>query len=220
MLTMALRDVTRRIPHADPVAMELLTDGPELPAPEQLGAFPKPGDGGNLGFFGLDIALVTKAIPVIQGIIRGVQGGAYSGDPVAAVWMALPASAINARVGADGWWYDISTGAKLSHEEAAQRQQQVVAKSIGAHVGPDGWWYDDRTNQQLSHQDAINRYDALVKAGSPMVGAPTTTPKTQPMIGAPGTQVAGVSKSMLYAGAALAALFVLPAMLGKRRRSA
>lgn len=217
MLTLQFRDVTRRIPHADPVAMELLS-APVTPN-DQLGSFPRASQPQGLGFWVEAASFVTKAVPIIQGIIRNVQGGGgVSNDPVSAVWMALPASAVNARVGADGWWYDITTGQRLSHEEAALRQQQVVAGSISAHVGDDGWWYDNRTNQQLTHQDAMNRYDALVKQGRPMIGAPTSPAPTQPMSGAPGAPlVAGLSSTALV-GLGVAALFVLPAILGKRRK--
>ena len=147
------------------------------PIASQYGAGLSGMDGG-LGIFGIDDAIIAAAIPAIVQAIGGVKAkGAAVSDPVSAVWQALPASAVNARVGSDGWWYDLSDGHQLSHAEAAQRQQQVVAASIYATVGANGWWLDTTDGHQLSHAEAWTRYQYLESGRDPRT-APRTADST------------------------------------------
>lgn len=161
---------TRATPFADPIAMDLL-EGQAQPARAlaALGAFPSQR---GLGF-AFSIPMLTRAIPTIVGLIRQVQGQGQSvTDPVSAVWRRLPASAVNARVGPENWWYDLTDGRRLTNEEAALRQQEVVAASIGAHVGDEGWWIDNATNQTLNHAEAWRRYQALSGSNGTMAHNP------------------------------------------------
>lgn len=132
------------------------------------------GYGSGLGIFGIDDALIAAAIPFVQSAIAGVsRNSQVQTDPVSAVWKKLPAEAIGAHVGTDGWWIDDTTNAKLTHEEAATRQQDVTAATIYARVDPaTGWWVDVDDGHQLSHAEAWQRYQAL-QSGQPIPRAPT-----------------------------------------------
>lgn len=177
----------------DPIASGALSsyfDGSPLDGNTGVGGWAN--DGGmdtytGLGIFGIDDALIAVAIPAVIKGINGVKNSSAAiADPVAAVWQALPASAIGAHVGSDGWWYDNADGHKLSHEEAAQRQQQVTAATINARVGANGWWLDMTDGHQLSHAEAWQRYEALMN-GTPMPGGPSSSPPINPNTGQPYT---------------------------------
>lgn len=180
-------DIPEAVAYADPVAMTLLADRPSSSHVSGIGLFPSQGTqlgrmSGGLGIFGIDDAIIASAIPSIVSAIGGVKAkGAAVSDPVSAVWQALPASAVNAHVGSDGWWYDNTDGHQLSHTEAALRQQQVTAASISATVTPSGWWADSVDGHQLTHAEAWGRYQAL-QAGQDPRSAGATTAGT-PMVG-------------------------------------
>ena len=171
----------RDVPHIDPVAMDLLESAPASDG--ALGVF----NDNGLGV--IQFAAVAKAVPIIVDLFRRFGGGRTStGDIAQAIWKNLPASAVNARVGPDGYWYDLTDGHRLSHEEAAERQKRVVADAIGAVIGSDGWWYDPDTNVRLSYQDTIDRFNALSQGGGLPVGAPGGPSVPAP---APGTTTWG-----------------------------
>lgn len=201
-----LRSVSR-IAYVDPVAMHLL--GGASRGDGSLGAFAVTRSSG-LGIFGIDDALIATAASAIGGMVRGMKNQTVS-DPVSAIWKAIPAAAIGARVGSDGWWYSLDDGHRLTHEEAATRQQQITAAVIGATVGADGWWMKD--GQQLSHQQAWSMYQQMAGitptgttpgagGGSPVPGTPIrSTPS--------GTGIAGLSTTtilMVLGGAVLLAV--------------
>lgn len=156
------------IPYGDPIAQELLGD---QAGDSSLGVFVAPSaERRGLGF-AFSIPAILKAVPTVVGFIRQVSGGgSATSDPIAAVWQAVPPSAINAREGTGGYWYDLATGSELSHEEAAERQQNLVAAMIHAHVGPQGWWVDDTTGETLDHDAVWARYQTLGGTGTILTG--------------------------------------------------
>ena len=173
--------------YRDPYASEALA---HLTAGRSaLGEFVQPSPG--LGFFGVTVAGITKALPFIRAAVQSIsRSGDTQTDPISAIWRALPAEAINAYVGSDGWWYDRSDNHKLSHDEAARRQQAITAASIGATVGAGGWWVAEN-GSQLSHADAWAAYQRLAGITPQQAGAQGGTQGgTQP--GAQGGTQAGV----------------------------
>ena len=208
------------IPYGDPIAQELLGDAP---GDSSLGVFVSPrAEQRGLGGLGFAWASIIKAVPMVVSAIRSItdrNGGSTASDPISAVWQKIPPSAINARVGSDGWWYDLTTGAQLSHEDAALLQQNIVAATIHAHVGPDGWWVDDTTGATLDHQAVWNRYQELSKTGTILTGpqahstGPAGSGGTPAGGGTPNT--AGIStQTLLIIGAVGLGLLLLT---GKRR---
>ena len=201
-----------RIPYGDPVAQELLGDEPGA---SSLGVFVQPRAQG-LGFWAVAAKWAVKALPYVTSAIRSLHGGGAVDDPISAVWKALGASAVNARVGPDGYWYDLTTGAKLSSEEADDRREDVVAATIHAHVGADGWWVDNTTGQTLTHGDVWKRYQQLSATGAVLGpgGASGTGGATGPG-GAP-VGMAGLSmQTLAIAGAVGLGLLLLTKKRGR-----
>lgn len=168
----------RLVLFSDPIASRALAG---------LGNYqPGLGYGRGLGLFGIDDALIAAAIPFVQQAIAGAnRNSQVQLDPVSAVWKKLPAEAIGAHVGSDGWWLDNATGAKLSQNEAATRQQEITAATIYARVDPgSGWWVDVADGHQLSHAEAWQRYQALAN-GEPIPRGESTTPATHNTTGTP-----------------------------------
>jgi hypothetical protein len=208
--------------YRDPLTSRALRDL-LTPAPT-LGMFPATS---HLGFFGIDDAFIASAVPLVRNLI-GSHATQAATDPVSAVWKAIPADAVNARVGADGWWYDLADGHRLEHEEAALRQQQLVAGTIGASVGTGGWWVDNADGHQLSHAEAYQRYQQL-HAGQTVGGTPiatNSTPWAPSPTGPipfsttgkkPTTAVAGISPTTLLVLGGVGV--VLLAMSGRRGRA-
>jgi hypothetical protein len=188
------------IPYSDPIAMDLYGGADGRAVLSGLGLFPDRGT--QLGIFGIDDVVIAAAIPAITNLIRGASSRPGLQDPVAAVWQGLGAEQINAYVGPDGWWYDNDDQHRLSHEEAAQRQQAIVAASIGARVDPSsGWWMDDQDGHQLSHAEAWSRYQEL-EAGQPISRTPV--PEYRP--GAPSFPTTPIGKPRVQQGGMLAGL--------------
>ena len=155
------------VPYADPVAMELLAENGT--GADGLGVMNAPG----LGVVPAVIVTAAKAAPYVVSIVRNIVGGGSQPlvDPIRDIWSELPPAAINAREGADGWWYDLSDGHRLSHDEAAKKQQQATAATIGATVGSDGWWYG-ADGHRISHDEAWQLYSQLASGGSPSAATP------------------------------------------------
>lgn len=141
-----------------------------------VGAIVKSGaSGATVGSAGGPIGSVVSAVVSIAANVLGQLGRKVQpSDPLEAITDKIPPSAINASVGADGWWYDNDDNHKLSHQEASIRQHQVGAAAIGASVGNDGWWYDNADNHKLTHAEAWERYQTLVRSGGNYAGSPST----------------------------------------------
>lgn len=118
--------------------------------------------------------VVGTIVSIAASVLGSLGGSAKASDPLEKITDKIPASAVNAYVGQDGWWYDNTDNHQLTHKEASQRQHQVGANAIGASVGPDGWWYDNADNHQLSHAEAWQRYQTLVASGGNYGGSPDT----------------------------------------------
>ncbi len=214
------------IPFGDPIAQSLLDDSPQE---SSLGVFVTSASRqgfGELGIFGIDDALIASAIPAVTKIVQGISKASQATtDPISRIWQSLPASAIGATVGQDGWWY--KDGQRLTHEDAARLQQQVTAGTIGATVDPTtGWWMKD--GQQLTHAAAWTLYQQISgvapteSAGGTTTlwgSQNTTTPKPAPVPNHPIT-AGGLGFSMpstqtlLIVGVAVALL-----VFSKRRAS-
>lgn len=195
--------------YADPVAMELLNGVDFSGGIGSLGAFV---ESDQLGFVAEGIML-AKSAPIVIDTIKRLFGGAPPEsvtNPISTIVEALPAEAIHARQGADGYWYDLTDGHKLTHDEATRRKNDVVAAVIGATVGTDGWWYD-ASGRQLSHGDAWALYQRHL---NPTGVSPVPIPFS-PIYPTPGTpitrtgaapKIAGMSGTtmLLVVGAAVA----------------
>lgn len=229
------------IPHLDPVAMDLLDTPDAGGRMGDLGVLVAPS---QLGFTVPVVGVDTDDISDIWGAATQIFGGGGVTDYRRMMLDLIPPDAINARVGADGWWYDKGDGHKLSHEEAEAKQNAYAARVIGAQIGADGWFY--LNGQKLSSQQA---YELFTNPGSglpgtvittPLVGQPPattgyqpyvpswggtpspapsgttpTSPRVSPPVMMPGTTgIAGLSPTML---AFIVGGAVLLTMMGRRR---
>jgi hypothetical protein len=90
-------------------------------------------DAGTGAAAGATVGSVVPVVGTTIGGIIGAIGGALA--PLfgshAAPWTpaTCPPATVNARVGSDGWWYDLSDGHQLTHQEASARCAQVGAVS-------------------------------------------------------------------------------------------
>ena len=149
------------VPYRDPIASLAMQDGARRGA--TLGAFP-----GGLGIPLPPPSVIYGAIKVVQGWF----GGGGNTDPASAVWSKIQPGdesvleVLNVHVGADGKWYDATTNALLSQEDADFRSESLMAQLIGATMRSDRYWYDNQTNQRLTSQEAFSRWETSYGPGA------------------------------------------------------
>jgi len=118
--------------------------------------------GGAIGF-------VTDAVGLITNLYHKTNT-----DPASQVWKHIASSAqlvlqaLNVKVGNDGKWYDASTNALLSQEEADYRAESLMAQLVGSHIGSptDRYWYDNSDNHRLTSPEAFTRWTTSYGSGA------------------------------------------------------